>query len=184
MLNVTRDTRPFRVVCPFRYCQVHRRTATRDRGHVTGRSWLPADLRAHHRGILLRLLDEHGAMTRGELSGRSGLSLPTVASIISDLSARGYVAETGLRPRSVRRGPRAAAVALNRTACQVIGVYPSAGGIWIGRSDLAGAVTGARRVPVEPGVRPAEVVRTAIQAATPMVKAAGTSLLGVGVAVP
>ena len=134
--------------------------------------------------MLLRLLDEHGAMTRGELSGRSGLSLPTVASIISDLSARGYVAETGLRPRSVRRGPRAAAVALNRTACQVIGVYPSAGGIWIGRSDLAGAVTGARRVPVEPGARPAEVVRTAIQAATPMVKAAGTSLLGVGVAVP
>ena len=134
--------------------------------------------------MLLRLLDEHGAMTRGELSGRSGLSLPTVASIISDLSVRGYVAETGLRPRSVRRGPRAAAVALNRTACQVVGVYLGAGGIWIGRADLAGAVTGARRVPVEPGARPAEVVQTAVHAATPLVKAAGPALLGVGVAAP
>ena len=46
------------------------------------RSWLPEDLRAYHRGLLLRLLTEHGPLTRRDLAGASGLSIPTVASII------------------------------------------------------------------------------------------------------
>jgi len=121
---------------------------------VTQRSLLPADLRAHHRGMLLRLLDEQGAMTRGELTDRTGLSLPTVASIVSDLVVRGCVTEVGLRARSARRGPRAAAVALKRTAYQAVGVYLGATDIWVGRCDLSGAVVGARRIPVPSGASP------------------------------
>jgi len=134
--------------------------------------------------MLLRLLDEQGAMTRGELTDRTGLSLPTVASIVSDLVVRGCVTEVGLRARSARRGPRAAAVALKRTAYQAVGVYLGATDIWVGRCDLSGAVVGARRIPVPSGASPPDVLRAAITAVGPLVRTAGPALLGIGVAVP
>src|SRR6266511_2575020 len=71
-------------------------------------SWLPEDLRAYHRGLLLRLLGEEGPMTRRDLAQRSALSLPTVASIVSELLIAGQITES--IPRSDRvapRGPRA-----------------------------------------------------------------------------
>ena len=58
------------------------------------RSWLPEDLRAYHRGLLMRLLADEGPVTRRQLAERSGLSIPTTASIVSELLTSGYVTES------------------------------------------------------------------------------------------
>jgi len=54
--------------------------------------------------LILNLVKKYGPVSRAELSTRSGLSAPTVSSIIDQLLADRYVAEIGLG--SSRRGRR------------------------------------------------------------------------------
>ncbi len=150
------------------------------------RSWLPEDLRAYHRGLLLRLLTEEGPLTRRDLARHSGLSIPTVASIISHLLAAGEVGESvpvsagAVAPR----GPRAALVTVARHAHVVLGVDLCANRIRAGLCDLCGVVSEAVSVPVPGGLPPAGLLDLAIEAARPLADSAGDRLIGVGVAVP
>jgi predicted NBD/HSP70 family sugar kinase len=152
---------------------------------VDRRSWLPEDLRAYHRGVLLRLLSEEGPLTRRELAQRSGLSLPTAASIVSGLLTAGHISEsmpwTG---RGAPRGPRAGLLALARHAHVVLAVDVCATRLRVGLCDLSGVVSQVVPVPVQPGADPGAVLGLAIDAARPLVRMAGRRLIGVGVGVP
>ena len=106
------------------------------------RSWLPEDLRAYHRGLLLRLLGEEGPLTRRDLAQRSGLSIPTAASIVSNLLASGQIVETApWSDRIAPRGPRAGLLALARHAHLVVGMDICANRLRAGLCDLSGVVS-------------------------------------------
>ena len=148
------------------------------------RSWLPEDLRAYHRGLLLRMLSEEGAQTRRDLAQRTGLSIPTVASIVAELLVAGQVGETvpaceGVAPR----GPRAAVLTLSRHAQVVLGVDVCANRIRAGLCDLSGVVSEVVSVPA-PRATAESLLDRAVEAVRPLVESAGDRLIGVGVAVP
>jgi predicted NBD/HSP70 family sugar kinase len=151
---------------------------------VDRRSWLPEDVRAHNRGLLLRLLTEQGSLSRRDLAGQTGLSIPTVTSIVTDLIDEGYVTESVPQTRSARRGPRATMVTLSRNGYSVLGIDIGADEVRLGRTDLSGVVTEVARVRYERGAPPERVVDVAVAAAAPVVEAAGRTMVGIGVGVP
>jgi predicted NBD/HSP70 family sugar kinase len=152
---------------------------------VDRRSWLPEDLRAYHRGLLLRLLGEEGPMTRRDLAHGSGLSIPTAASIVSELLTSGYITESvPAHSRGAPRGPRANLLVLARHAHVVLGVDVGAGQVRIGLCDLSGVVSEVVSVPVRRGTQATELLAAAVGAATPLIRTAGKRLLGIGVCVP
>ena len=148
------------------------------------RSWLPEDLRAYHRGLLMRLLADEGPVTRRQLAERSGLSIPTTASIVSELLTSGYVTESMSSDRGAARGPRAGLIAIVRHGHVVVGVDVSGTRVRLGLCDLSGVASEVVRVPVDRQAGPDEVLETAVAAAAPLVRSAGKRLLGFGVAVP
>lgn len=132
----------------------------------------------------MRLLTDEGPTTRRQLAQRSGLSIPTTASIISELLTTGYVTEAVPADRSAGRGPRAGVVAIVRHGHVVVGVDVSRTRVRIGLCDLSGVVSEVTTVPVDQHAGPDEVLETAVAAAAPLVRTAGKRLIGVGVAVP
>jgi predicted NBD/HSP70 family sugar kinase len=151
---------------------------------VDRRSWLPEDVRAHNRGLLLRLLTEQGPLSRRELAVMTGLSIPTVTSIVTDLTVEGYVTESVPQIRSARRGPRATVVTLQHNRYTALGLDIGTEEVRLGLTDLSGLVTEVARAPFERGAPPERVLDVAVAAAGPIVEAAGDTLVGIGVAVP
>jgi predicted NBD/HSP70 family sugar kinase len=151
---------------------------------VDRRSWLPEDLRAYHRGLLLRLLADDGPATRRQLAQRSGLSIPTTASIVSELLTGGYVTESMPADRTTGRGPRASLIAIVRHGHAVVGIDVSGTRVRLGLCDLSGLVSEVVTVPMDRRAGPDEVLETAVAAAAPLVHSAGRRLLGFGVTVP
>jgi predicted NBD/HSP70 family sugar kinase len=151
---------------------------------VDQRSWLPEDVRAHNRGLILRLLTEHGALARRELADQTGLSIPTVTSIVTDLTSEGYVTESVPQVRATRRGPRATLITLQRSEYAVLGVDIGTDEVSVGLTDLTGRVTEVTRVGFERGAPAERVLDLAVAAATPIVAADTRAIVGIGVGVP
>jgi predicted NBD/HSP70 family sugar kinase len=151
---------------------------------VDRRSWLPEDVRAHNRGLLLRLLTEHGPLSRRELATQTGLSIPTVTSIVTDLTDEGYVTESVPQIRSARRGPRATVITLSRSGYTVLGVDVGNEEVRVGLTDLSGLVTEVTQAPIERGAPPERVLDVIVETAAPIVEMAGRTLVGIGVGVP
>jgi predicted NBD/HSP70 family sugar kinase len=134
--------------------------------------------------LLLRLLTEQGPLSRRQLAALTGLSIPTVTSIVSDLTSEGYVTESVPQIRSARRGPRATVVTLQRNGYTALGVDIGADEVRLGLIDLSGLVTEVIAAPFPRGASSAHVIDTAIAAARPLVATAGHKLVGIGVGVP
>jgi predicted NBD/HSP70 family sugar kinase len=154
-------------------------------GFVDRRSWLPRDLRAYHRGLLLRLLTEQGPLTRRDLSEITGLSVPTVASIVAELCTAGNLLETAPPADGpVTRGPRAGMLDLAQHSLTVLGVDVCASGLRLGLCDLSGVVSELSIVDAPQPRTAGQLLSLAVEAARPLVAVAGDRLLGIGVAVP
>lgn len=149
------------------------------------RCLLPEDVRAHNRGLLLRLVNEDGPLSRRELAHRTGLSIPTVATIVSELLGLGYVMESFAAPRSNLRGPKASQVALVADAALMLGVDVGVDRLQIGLCDLSGVeVPDVVQVAPPAGATAEQVLDCAVRLAAPLVTRAGSRLRGVGVGVP
>lgn len=149
------------------------------------RSWLPQDLRAYHRGLLLRLMAERGPVTRREMAEVTGMSIPTVASIAAELLAAGHVTEAVPPADPVAsRGPRATVLSLAGDSLAVIGVEVGVDRLRVAACDLAGVASEVTSVPLPRGGPPQQVLALAVDAARPLAEAAGDRLLGAGIAVP
>jgi predicted NBD/HSP70 family sugar kinase len=136
-----------------------------------------------HRGLLLRLLDEHGPMTRGELARRTGLSLPSISAVTAELTAMGCVAEAG-RKSSARRGRTGTMLDLARDSYVVAGVAVDVGRIRAGLCDLSTSIIASAETTYPPTAEPAEVLSTAIATVKPLLRMVSAPLVGIGVAVP
>lgn len=79
-------------------------------------------VRAINRSLVLDLLRRGGAMTRPQLAQQTGLTLPTIGSIIDELITERLVVDRGAGIGSVRGGRRPRVVEFNSGARRVLGV--------------------------------------------------------------
>jgi predicted NBD/HSP70 family sugar kinase len=73
-------------------------------------------VRAANAAQIVRLLRDHGAMSRAELVRASGLTKPTVMAIVRSLLDDGIALESGMRPRPGRGGRPGSLVRFNSEA--------------------------------------------------------------------
>jgi predicted NBD/HSP70 family sugar kinase len=136
----------------------------------------PRLLREINDQVVLGLLLDNGPMTRGTVGELSGLSKPTVSSLLARLLGRGLVTTAGVIANGP--GPKAQMYTVNRAAAYVIGIHVEQHGCIAALAGLTGEVVAtctvdvpARRssAPVDeitravsgvlsqPGVRPTQV---------------------------
>jgi predicted NBD/HSP70 family sugar kinase len=103
------------------------------------------NVREHNRHAVLQALRSGGELSRAALAQATGLSVPTVATIVQELAASGLVGEAGLEPSGGGRPARRLKLmvdARNVLACDLGGARARAA-----RVDLAG---GLHRLPDGP----------------------------------
>lgn len=106
----------------------------------------PRMLREFNDQVVLTLLLEHGPMTRGRVGELTGLSKPTVSSLLARLAERGLVTTTGVVAGGP--GPNARIYAVNPAAALVIGVHVEQHGCTAGLATLTGELIATQRIPV------------------------------------
>ncbi|WP_316751368.1 ROK family transcriptional regulator [Streptomyces herbicida] len=110
----------------------------------------PSRSRTGHEALLLRLLREHGPLTRGELGTLSGLSRTTLYDVVGALTDNGTVLASV--PGAVRRkrGRPAEVLALNPEAGQMLGIEFAPRAVRVAAMDAAHEVVGTAGEPHGP----------------------------------
>jgi predicted NBD/HSP70 family sugar kinase len=106
----------------------------------------PRLLREINDQLVLGLLLDHGPMTRGRIGQATGLSKPTVSSLLTRLEERGLVTTTGVVAGGP--GPNARIYAVDPAAGHVIGVHVERGGSVAALANLTGEVIATGTVEV------------------------------------
>lgn len=106
----------------------------------------PRVLREINDQVVLTVLLERGPLTRGRVGELTGLSKPTVSSLLGRLQQRGLIIELGVVEGGP--GPNARLYAVDPGAAHVIGVHVEQGGATAAVATLTGTVLGTHRVPV------------------------------------
>jgi predicted NBD/HSP70 family sugar kinase len=106
----------------------------------------PRLLREINDQLVLGLLLEHGPMTRGTVGELSGLSKPTVSSLLARLQERGLVTTAGVIANGP--GPKAQMYTVDRAAAYVIGIHVEQHGCIAALAGLTGEVVATCTVDV------------------------------------
>ncbi|MET3804144.1 putative NBD/HSP70 family sugar kinase [Nakamurella sp. UYEF19] len=107
----------------------------------------PRLLREINDQVVLRLLLEYGQLTRGRVGELTGLSKPTVSSLLSGLEARGLVTTRGVVAGGP--GPNARIYAVDSHAAYVVGVHVEQSGCVAGLATLTGELLATFEVAVQ-----------------------------------
>lgn len=148
-------------------------------------------LRRHNRQLLLRAVYDCQADSRAALAQLSGLTKPTVSSLVAELLDEGLVSEHGHGPSTDSGGKRPRLLRFEPDARQVIGVAVEAGRALAVLSNLAGRITARHIVELADEVRDAsrpphqpEVDQAVTDAVAGLRAQLDAPLLCVGVGVP
>ena len=113
-----------------------RRSAMRE--DVTSQVLGAAQMRANHRGLLLRMIWRERQISRADLARRTGLSRSSISAIASDLLATGLVRETGAGDSSGGRRP--ILLGFEDDAQSIVGVDMGATHVAVAITDLRAGV--------------------------------------------
>jgi predicted NBD/HSP70 family sugar kinase len=144
-----------------------------------------SQIRAKHRGLLLRLIWRERLISRADLARRTGLSRSSISSIVSDLFATGLVSETGAGNSSGGRRP--ILLGFDDDALAIVGVDMGATHIAIAVTDLRAQVKAWRSeaCPVRDNPeRALTLMCELIDSALAEAQIEKEHLIGIGVAVP
>jgi predicted NBD/HSP70 family sugar kinase len=144
----------------------------------------PSTARAINDRLALRLLQQEGPLTAGQLKQRTGLSRPTVADLVERLTASGLITVVG-ESGEQRRGPNARlyGIVADRAHLAALDVRTESVSVLV--SDLLGRVLAEASVPIggDGGAGPAE--EQAVALVERAVKEAGADRLHtVGIGAP
>ncbi|MFF4488272.1 ROK family transcriptional regulator [Streptomyces sp. NPDC001544] len=144
----------------------------------------PSTARAINDRLALRLLQQEGPLTAGQLKQRTGLSRPTVADLVERLTASGLITVVG-ESGEQRRGPNARlyGIVADRAHLAALDVRTESVSVLV--SDLLGRVLAEASVPIggDGGTGPAE--EQAVALVERAVKEAGADRLHtVGIGAP
>lgn len=144
----------------------------------------PRTARAINDRLALRLLQEEGPLTAGQLKDLTGLSRPTVADLVERLTAAGLIAVVG-EAGAERRGPNARLYGIVAGRAHLAALDVRTEGVRLVVADLLGTELARAALPVEAGEGTGAAVERAVALLEHTAKEAGIERLHtVGVGAP
>ncbi|MFF6994200.1 ROK family transcriptional regulator [Streptomyces sp. NPDC008313] len=144
----------------------------------------PSTARAINDRLALRLLQQQGPLTAGQLKQLTGLSRPTVADLVERLAAAGLIADVG-ESDSRRRGPNARLYGIVADRAHLAALDVRTEGVRVLVSDLVGRVLAEASVPIGDDTGTGNAVEQALALVERTVKEAGAERLHtVGIGAP
>jgi predicted NBD/HSP70 family sugar kinase len=141
------------------------------------------DNRVHNRSLVLATLYHQGPMTRSELTRTSGLTAPTVSTLVGELVADGLVAEAGPR-EGPRLGKPANLVRIDDAGVNLVVLDLSHSDRFTGAVlDLRGKVVHRAEVALGSALA-GEAFELVLRLADELMAAAPRRVLGIGVGTP
>ncbi|MGW1915048.1 ROK family transcriptional regulator [Streptomyces sp. NPDC002076] len=107
----------------------------------------PSTARAINDRLALRLLQQEGPLTAGQLKQLTGLSRPTVADLVERLTDAGLITVVG-ESGEQRRGPNARLYGIVADRAHLAALDVRTGGVFVLVSDLVGRVLAEASVPI------------------------------------
>ncbi|MFF0836106.1 MULTISPECIES: ROK family transcriptional regulator [unclassified Streptomyces] len=135
----------------------------------------PSTARAINDRLALRLLQQEGPLTAGQLKQLTGLSRPTVADLVERLTASGLITVVG-ESGEQRRGPNARLYGIVAGRAHLAALDVRTEGVFVLVSDLVGRVLAEGSAPIggDTGTGPAvEQAVTAVERTVKEAQAAG-----------
>ncbi|MER6072418.1 ROK family transcriptional regulator [Streptomyces sp. NPDC001817] len=144
----------------------------------------PSTARAINDRLALRLLQQEGPLTAGQLKQLTGLSRPTVADLVDRLTAAGLITVVG-ESGEQRRGPNARLYGIVADRAHLAALDVRTGGVLVLVSDLVGRVLAEASVPIGGDTGTGPAVEQAVAAVERTAKEAGADRLHtVGIGAP
>ncbi|MGW5428756.1 ROK family transcriptional regulator [Streptomyces sp. NPDC004059] len=144
----------------------------------------PSTARAINDRLALRLLQQEGPLTAGQLKQLTGLSRPTVADLAERLTAAGLITVVG-ESGEQRRGPNARLYGIVADRAHLAALDVRTGGVFVLVSDLVGRVLAEASVPIGGDTGTGPAVEQAVAAVERTAKEAGADRLHtVGIGAP
>ncbi|CUW27146.1 ROK family transcriptional regulator [Streptomyces reticuli] len=132
----------------------------------------PSTARAINDRLALRLLQQEGPLTAGQLKQLTGLSRPTVADLVDRLTAAGLITVVG-ESGEQRRGPNARLYGIVADRAHLAALDVRTEGVLVLVSDLVGRVLAEASVPIDADSGTGPAVEQAVAAVESAVKEAG-----------
>lgn len=144
----------------------------------------PSTARAINDRLALRLLQQEGPLTAGQLKQLTGLSRPTVADLVERLTAAGLIAVVG-EAGEQRRGPNAKLYGIVADRAHLAALDIRTEGVSVTVADLVGRVLAEESVPIGGDMGTGPAVEQAVALVERVVKEAGADRLHtVGIGAP
>lgn len=144
-----------------------------------------SQMRAQHRGLLLRLIWRERLISRADLARRTGLSRSSISAIVTDLLETGLVRETGAGDS--RGGRRPILLGFDDEALSIVGVDMGATHVAVAVTDLRAQVKAWRSESCDVREEPERALTVMCELIDSALAEAGVEtdrILGMGVAVP
>ncbi|MEU6818938.1 ROK family transcriptional regulator [Streptomyces sp. NPDC046860] len=132
----------------------------------------PSTARAINDRLALRLLQQEGPLTAGQLKQLTGLSRPTVSDLVERLSVSGHIRVVG-ESGEQRRGPNARLYGIAADRAHLAALDVRTGGVLVLVSDLVGRVLAEVAVPIDAGSGTGSAVEQAVAAVEEAARKAG-----------
>jgi predicted NBD/HSP70 family sugar kinase len=144
----------------------------------------PSTARAINDRLALRLLQQEGPLTAGQLKQLTGLSRPTVADLVERLGAAGLIAVVG-EAGEQRRGPNAKVYGIVADRAHLAALDVRTEGVAVAVTDLVGRVLAEASVPIGGDTGTGPAVEQAVTLVERVAKEAGADRLHtVGIGAP
>ncbi|MEU0676655.1 ROK family transcriptional regulator [Streptomyces sp. NPDC006172] len=144
----------------------------------------PSTARAINDRLALRLLQDEGPLTAGQLKELTGLSRPTVADLVERLAVSGLIEVVG-ESGAQRRGPNARLYGIVAGRAQLAALDVRTEGVTVVVSDLLGRVLAEASAPIGDDAGTGPAVEQAVTLVERAVKEAGADRLHtVGIGAP
>jgi predicted NBD/HSP70 family sugar kinase len=144
----------------------------------------PSTARAINDRLALRLLQQEGPLTAGQLKQLTGLSRPTVADLVERLAASGLITVVG-ESGEQRRGPNAKLYGIVADRAHLAALDVRTEGVAVVVSDLLGQVLAEASVPIGDDTGTGPAVEQAVTLVERVAKEAGADRLHtVGIGAP
>ncbi|MFF4049878.1 ROK family transcriptional regulator [Streptomyces chartreusis] len=144
----------------------------------------PSTARAINDRLALRLLQQQGSLTAGQLKQLTGLSRPTVADLVERLTDAGLIAVVG-KAGEQRRGPNAKLYGIVADRAHLAALDVRTEGVSLIVSDLVGTVLAEASAPIGGDAGTGPAVEQAVALVERVVKEAGADRLHtVGIGAP
>ncbi|MGW1750885.1 ROK family transcriptional regulator [Streptomyces sp. NPDC002092] len=144
----------------------------------------PSTARAINDRLALRLLQQEGPLTAGQLKQLTGLSRPTVADLVERLTASGLITVVG-EAGEQRRGPNAKLYGIVADRAHLAALDVRTEGVSVVVSDLVGRVLAEASLPIDGDTGTGPAVEQAVALVERVAKEAGADRLHtVGIGAP